>query len=45
MMFAIDRRNLPLLQAVTMLTVIGFALANLAADRLYALFNLRIRLS
>ncbi|MDH5507147.1 MAG: ABC transporter permease [Anaerolineae bacterium] len=41
--FAIDRRDLPLLQAVTMLTVVGFALANLAADLLYAALNPRIR--
>ncbi len=44
MIFAIDRRDLPLLQAVTMVTVLGFALANLAADLLYALFNPKIRL-
>ncbi|UCD97615.1 MAG: ABC transporter permease [Chloroflexota bacterium] len=43
MIFAIDRRDLPLLQAVTMVTVLGFALANLAADFLYALLNPRIR--
>jgi peptide/nickel transport system permease protein len=44
MVFAIDRRDLPLLQAVTMVTVIGFALANLVADLLYAGLNPRIRL-
>lgn len=44
MIFAIDRRDLPLLQAVTMVTVLGFALANLAADLLYAALNPRIRL-
>lgn len=44
MLFAIDRRDLPLLQAVTMLTVIGYASANLLADILYALLNPRIRL-
>lgn len=44
MVFAIDRRDLPLLQAVTMVTVVGFALANLAADLLYAVLNPRIRL-
>ena len=43
MTFAIDRRDLPLLQAVTMLTVVGFALANLGADLLYAYLNPRIR--
>jgi peptide/nickel transport system permease protein len=44
MIFAIDRRDLPLLQAVTMVTVLGFALANLGADLLYAVLNPRIRL-
>jgi peptide/nickel transport system permease protein len=44
MIFAIDRRDLPLLQAVTMVTVLGFALANLGADLLYAWLNPRIRL-
>lgn len=42
--FAIDRRDLPLLQAITLATVLGFALANLAADLLYAALNPRIRL-
>lgn len=45
LLFAIDRRDLPMLQAVTMLTVLGFALANLVADLLYAWLNPRIRLS
>jgi peptide/nickel transport system permease protein len=44
MTFAIDRRDLPLMQAITMLTVLGFALANLGADLLYAYLNPRIRL-
>ncbi len=44
MIFAIDRRDLPLLQAVTMLTVVGFTLANLLADMFYALLNPKIRL-
>lgn len=44
MLFAIDRRDLPLLQAVGMVAVLGFALANLAADLLYAALNPRIRL-
>ena len=44
MVFAIDRRDLPMLQAVTMVTVIGFAGANLVADLLYAYLNPRIRL-
>ncbi len=44
MVFAIDRRDLPTLQAVTMVTVVGYSLANLAADLLYAYLNPRIRL-
>lgn len=43
MIFAIDRRDLPLIQALAMITVLGFALANLAADLLYAYLNPRIR--
>lgn len=42
--FAIDRRDLPLLQAITLVAVLTFAVANLAADLLYALLNPRIRL-
>ncbi len=44
LIFAIDRRDLPLLQAITMIAVVGFSLSNLAADLLYALLNPRIRL-
>jgi peptide/nickel transport system permease protein len=44
MVFAIDRRDLPMMQAVTMVTVLGFALANLIADLLYAWLNPQIRL-
>ena len=44
LIFAIDRRDLPLLQAVIMVTVLGFALANLVADLLYGWLNPRIRL-
>ena len=44
LVFAIDRRDLPLLQAVTMVTVLGYALSNLGADLLYAALNPRIRL-
>ena len=44
LVFAIDRRDLPLLQAVTLVTVLGFAVANLIADLLYAYLNPRIRL-
>lgn len=43
MVFAISRRDLPTLQAISMITVLGFALANLAADLLYAALNPRIR--
>jgi len=42
--FAIDRRDLPLLQAISMITVFVFAISNLAADLLYAALNPRIRL-
>jgi peptide/nickel transport system permease protein len=45
LVFAIDRRDLPLMQAVTMVTVLAFALANLVADLLYAWLNPRIRLA
>jgi peptide/nickel transport system permease protein len=44
LVFAIDRRDLPLLQAITMVTVLVFALANLVADLFYAYLNPRIRL-
>jgi peptide/nickel transport system permease protein len=44
LVFAIDRRDLPLLQAVTMVIVLGFALANLFADLIYAYLDPRIRL-
>jgi peptide/nickel transport system permease protein len=43
MVFAIDRRDLPLMQAITMITVFVFAIANLIADLLYAYLNPRIR--
>jgi peptide/nickel transport system permease protein len=43
MVFAISRRDLPLVQAIALITVLGFALANLAADLLYAALNPRIR--
>ncbi len=42
--FAIARRDIPLLQAVALVAVLGFALANLVADILYAVFNPRITL-
>ncbi len=44
MIFAIDRRDLPLMQALTLVTVLVFALANLGADLLNAWLNPRIRL-
>lgn len=44
LVFAIDRRDLPLLQAVTMVIVLVFALANLSADLIYAYLDPRIRL-
>lgn len=44
MVFAITRRDLPLLQAISMITVLIFALANLAADLAYAALNPRIRI-
>lgn len=44
LIFAIDRRDLPLLQAITLITVIAFSLSNLVADLLYAYLNPRIRL-
>lgn len=44
MLFAITRRDLPMLQAISMVTVLAFAFANLAADLLYAVLNPRIRL-
>jgi peptide/nickel transport system permease protein len=44
MIFAIERRDVPLLQAIMIVTVIAFTLANLAADFLYAVLNPKIRL-
>lgn len=41
--FAIDRRDVPLLQAIALVAVVAFALANLLADLLYAWLNPRIR--
>lgn len=43
LVFAIDRRDLPVMQAVVMVTVLALALANLAADFLYAALNPKIR--
>jgi peptide/nickel transport system permease protein len=43
MIFAIGRRDLALMQAIAMITVLAYTLANLAADLLYAYLNPRIR--
>ncbi|MEX2501230.1 MAG: ABC transporter permease [Trueperaceae bacterium] len=43
--FAIDRRDLPMLQAITLVAVLAFALANLLADLAYAWLDPRIRLA
>ena len=42
--FAIDRRDLPLLQAIALVTVLAYAFANLAADLMHAYLNPRVRL-
>jgi peptide/nickel transport system permease protein len=44
LVFAVGRNDLPVIQAVIMVTVVGFASANLVADLLYAFLNPRIRL-
>jgi peptide/nickel transport system permease protein len=44
LVFSINRRDLPVIQAVAMVTVVAYALANLTADLLYAYLNPRIRL-
>ncbi len=43
LLFAIQRQDLPLIQAVTLLLVCIFTVSNLAADILYAWLNPRIR--
>jgi len=43
LLFAIDRRDVPLMQAIAIVVVIGVVLANLVADLLYAAVNPRIR--
>ena len=45
LLFAIQRRDLPLIQAITMLIVTIYSVSNLVADLLYAYLNPRIRLS
>jgi peptide/nickel transport system permease protein len=42
-LFAVQRRDIPLIEATTMLVVAIFAVANLVADIAYALLNPRIR--
>lgn len=42
-LFGIQRRDLPLIQATTMLIVVIFSVSNLLADILYAYLNPRIR--
>ncbi len=42
---SVKQKNLPVLQAVSMIVVFTFAFSNLIADLLYALLNPRIRLS
>jgi peptide/nickel transport system permease protein len=44
LMFGIENRDLPLIQAVVMITTIVILVANLIADLLYALLNPRINL-
>lgn len=41
---AVERKDIPLMQAVVMVTIFCFALANLIADLLYGLLNPRVRL-
>jgi len=43
LLFAIQRRDLPLLQAIALLLVVIFSVSNLLADVVYALLNPRIR--
>ncbi|GAB4248471.1 MAG: ABC transporter permease [Thermoleophilia bacterium] len=43
LLFGIQRRDLPLIQATTMLLVVIFSLSNLLADIIYAYLNPRIR--
>ncbi|MFW5714492.1 MAG: ABC transporter permease [Brevefilum sp.] len=44
LVYAINRSDLPLIRAIIMVAVVGFASANLVADLLYAVLNPRIRL-
>lgn len=42
---AVEQKNIPMLQAITMMIVLLFAVSNLIADLLYAWLNPRIRLN
>ncbi len=44
MVAAVQRKDIPLMQAIVMVIIFFFAISNLAADLLYALLNPRIRL-
>lgn len=44
MIAAVERKDIPLMQAVVMVTVFFYAAANLIADILYAVLNPRVRL-
>lgn len=44
LIYAIERRDLPVIQAIALIAVLGFALANLCADLLYASLDPQIRL-
>ncbi len=43
LLFAIDRRDFPLMQAIAIVVVLGVVFTNLIADLLYAAVNPRIR--
>jgi peptide/nickel transport system permease protein len=43
LLFAIDRRDVPLMQAIAIVVVLGVVFANLIADLLYSAVNPRIR--
>ena len=45
MIYSIENRDLPLLQAVSLVAALVYAVANLVADLLYAVCNPRIRLA
>jgi peptide/nickel transport system permease protein len=45
LLWAIQRRDIPLIEAISMVIVTVVGVANLSADVLYALLNPRIRLS